>query len=102
MMARTNDRPTVKYQMRNDQVLIKKVRVENVRGLFMPEASMEGVQFVVQEVGPQVKDLQKGDVVFVKGTPGKDVGLLPNDSSLLVCPQENVLLVMQPVLEGEE
>lgn len=85
--------------MRNDQVLIRIVKVEQVRGLFMPEASMEGKQFHVVAAGPDVKDLKEGDAVFVKGTPGKDIGLLPNDNSLMVTTQENVLLVMEPIIE---
>lgn len=100
-MARTNEAVGVRYRMRNDQVLIRLVPVERVRGLFMPEASMQGKQYVVEETGPQVTDLTKGDVVLVTGKPGEDIGLLPNDSNLLVAPEKNVLLVMEPI-PGED
>lgn len=100
-MARTNTKVDVRYRMRNGNVLIKMVKVEQYKGLFMPEASVQGKQFVIEEVGPDVKDLHKGDVVFVKGTPGKDIGTLPSDNNLLVAPQENVLLIMEPT-ESEE
>lgn len=98
-MAQTNKKIGVHYRMRNSNILIRMVRVEKMRGIFMPEASVGGHQFVVEEVGPDVKDLTPGDIVFVKGTPGKDIGTLPNDSSLMVAPQENVLLVMVPEQE---
>lgn len=98
-MARTNEQARARYRMRNDQVLIKMVRVEQVRGIFMPEASIQGQQYVVEAVGPLVKDLVKGDVVFVSGKPGIDVGILPNDSTLLVAREQNVLLVMEPEVE---
>lgn len=100
-MARTNQKVEVNYHMRNDRVLIRLVRVEQVRGLFMPEASIQGQQYVVEAYGPDVKDLKKGDVVFVTGKIGVDIGLLPNDSTLLVCKQDNILLVMEPVVEEE-
>lgn len=100
-MARTNEKVEVRYRMRFDNVLIRVMPVGQVRGLFMPEASIQGVQFVVEEVGPDVKDLHKGDVVLIKGTPGKDCGYLPNDSKLLHCPNENVLLVIEPAKEEE-
>lgn len=98
-MARTNVDVTIRYRVRNDHVLIRVTRVEKVKGLFMPEASIEGHQYVVEEIGPEVKDIKKGDVVFVKGTPGKDIGTLPNDRTLLVASQENILVVMEPQVE---
>lgn len=101
-MARTNQRVEVHYRIRGDNVLIRLVRVEQVHGLFMPEASIQGQQYIVEAFGPEVKDLNKGDVVFIKGKVGVDVGLLPNDSKLLLCKQENVLLVMEPVPAEEE
>lgn len=100
-MARTNEKVSVKYRMTGDNVLIKITRVEMVRGLFMPEASLQGQQFIVKEVGPDVKSVSSGDVVFIKGTPGKDVGLLPNDGTLMVCKEENILVIMEPVVEEE-
>lgn len=98
-MARTNSRPSVKYRARNDNCLVRKVRVEQVHGLFMPEASIHGNQFIIQEIGPDVKDLEPGDVVFVAGQIGVDVGEIPNDPNLLVCSQKNIKVVMKPVTE---
>lgn len=93
------DQVSVKYRMRNDKVLIRIVSVGKVRGMYMPDASMQGKQYVIEAIGPKVEDLKRGDVVLIHGTPGKDCGLLPNDSSLLVASQESVLLVIEPDVE---
>lgn len=98
-MARTNEKTPVRYRMRHDQVLIKKTRVERVHGLFMPEASIQGNQFIVQAVGPDVRDdLKVGDVVLMKGVRGAEYCELPNDNSLLVIADENIMLVVEPEL----
>lgn len=100
-MAHTREKVSVKYRMLGDNVLIRITKVEKVRGLFMPEASLQGTQYIVEEIGPDAKGINKGDVVFVKGKPGVDVGLLPNDSTLLVAKADNILVVMEPVVEEE-
>lgn len=101
-MACSNQHVEVRYRMRHNNVLIKITPVEKVRGLFMPEASMQGVQYIVEEIGPEVKDLKKGDVVLVTGKPGVDIGLLPNDSKMLVAPEDKILLIIEPVIEEKE
>lgn len=95
-MARTNVEVPIRYRMRHDNVLIKVVPVEKVRGLFMPQASVEGKQYRVEEIGPKVKDLKVGDMVLIKGKVGVDVGMMPTDSTLLITSDENVMLVVEP------
>lgn len=100
-MAQTNKKPQVCYRMRGSNVLIRKVRVERLNGLIMPEASIQGMQFVVEVVGPDVKckDLHKGDVVLMKGVRGVEYCELPNDNNLLVIDESGIMLTVEPVEE---
>ncbi len=96
-MARTNEKVEVRYRMRGNNVLIRKVRVEQFRGLLMPEASIHGVQFVVEGVGPDVPtDLHPGDVVLMKGVRGEEYHELPNDNNLLVIDAKCIMLAVEP------
>lgn len=101
MYAEKQIEKKMRYRCRNDMVLIRLVRLEAIRGLIMPEASIQGHQYVIEEVGPNVEGLRKGDVVIPTGKIGIDIGPLPNDSKLYLTRQENVAVVMEPA-EGEE
>lgn len=69
----------------------------------MPEASIQGQQYVVEAVGPDVKDgLKKGDIVLISGKVGGDMGLLPNDSTLMMCSQKSIIVVLEPVSSEDE
>lgn len=94
----------VRYKMRNDNILIRVEQVEKIGHIIMPEASYQGKRFVIEEVGPDVHDLKKGDVVFLKGEgleAGKDYGYLPNSHSLIQGPQRMVVCVLVHVPEEE-
>jgi hypothetical protein len=82
---------------RNDFVIIRMERVEQVRGVVMPEISAEGKRYVVEAVGPKVEDLSVGDAVRCKGQPGVDFAEIPNYPDRIIIREQNVLLVIEPV-----
>lgn len=93
-MARTNQTTTVKYTMRNDMVLIRKQPKGKVRGLHMPAASAEGVDFFVEAFGPEVKNLEIGDQIMLMGSGEEKFYPVPGDTTLLVAQQKLVAYVI--------
>lgn len=82
------------YRPRNDFVLYRVVNRGMHRGVVMPDRAAQGKDHVVVAVGPKVVDLKPGDHVKVIGTPGQDVVPLPDDSSLFLTREQNVVLVV--------
>ena len=88
----------ITYRPRNDQVLVRIVPVEDVRGIKMPQVSIEGKNFRVEAMGPKVEGLSVGDHVLMIGRKGTEYYPLPNCNDLLIIRQEFVALIV----EGEE
>ena len=84
-----------KYRPRNDMVLIRVrfLAIDPATGVALPERSPAAAQFVVEEVGPLVTDLDKGDVVEMLASKVEEFSRLPRDSDLFITPQANVALV---------
>lgn len=84
----------MKFYPRNDLVLIRVNKVEtNEAGIVMPENSIQGKEYVVEELGPKVEGLAIGDKVFMLGQEGTDWMFLPNHHDLLMIKQVNVMVV---------
>jgi len=74
----------VKYQARENYVVIRRQKFDRVRGLAMPDISNVGKQFVVESVGPKVEGLKEGDEVMILGQKGQEYADLPGEPDLLV------------------
>ena len=85
----------MKYRPRNDIVLIHRIDKGQVRGVAMPDMAAEGKELQVEACGPDVEDLQPGDVVLAIGTPGQDLIRLPGEHALFATKQQNVLMVIE-------
>lgn len=91
----------MRYHPRNDWVLVKVGPRRKIRGLEMPEKSIEGKLFTVQAVGPQVQTLKVGDSVLMGGVLNETYYQVPGTPDLIVIKQDLVILVMSPE-NGEE
>lgn len=79
---------------RNDYVVIRRVtRGKTPSGIAVADWSIEGVDHVVQHVGPKVEHLKPGDTVLMIGAKGEDYAFLPNSKGLLIIKEANVVLV---------
>ena len=79
---------------RNDYCLIQIIDLgETPAGIAIPQISIEGKEFRVVAVGPQVEDLEPGDKVLMTGRQGIDYFPLPRSNDLFVIKQEHVVLV---------
>ena len=94
-LSLSEEKSTVTYRPRNDMVLIRMERVEQIGKVLMPEASIQGYRYRIAAIGPKVEGLKVGDVVICTGTVGVDIGALPNDSKLYLTREQNVALVME-------
>lgn len=84
----------MKWLPRNDIVLIRVVKVERLPDqISFPDNSIQGKQFVVEAIGPAVKDLSPGDVVMMLGAPNVHYYEVPNSNDLLVIKQEHIVIV---------
>lgn len=77
---------------RNNCCVIQKRTVDKRGSMYMPQQSIEGMEFVVVAVGPKVKDLVQGDKVLCTGVKGEDYAYLPGSNDLFIIKQENILL----------
>ena len=84
------------YQPRGSFVLIKVVEKGMAGKLALPQQSAAGKELHVVSVGPDVKDLKRGDIVFAIGQKGIDLVFLPSSTSHFVIRESNVVLVIPP------
>ncbi len=84
-----------RYRPRNDLVVVRTFSAGPVKGIHMPDQAEEGRRIQVVEIGPQVEDLEVGDLVLAVGTPGEDLVRIPGESSLYLTKQANVLCVVE-------
>lgn len=81
------------WQPRNDSVLVRIIDLSvTPTGIQLPDASIEGKEFLVEAIGPTVKDLEPGDKVLMLGKQGVEFFPLPNSKNLIVLKQEYVVL----------
>lgn len=87
----------MKYRPRNDLVLVRIqfLATDPATGVALPERSAEAAQFVVEETGPAVTDLKKGDLVEMRTSKVEEFSRLPRATDLFVTGQENVALVYE-------
>lgn len=83
------------YKPRNDFVIIKKQKRDKVRGLHMPEASAEGVDFIIHSMGPAVENLEIGQKVMIAGKYGEEYFPVPGEADLIVIKQELVIYTIE-------
>ena len=81
---------------RNDYVCFKRVqRGQTLKGIIMPDRSLEGIDHVITAVGPKVEGLAVGDKVLMLGKLGEDYGQLPNMKDMYLTRESNVALVLE-------
>lgn len=85
--------PANGFVCRGDSVLVRFINLGMARGMAMPDQAAEGKEVIVISVGPDVKNLEVGDVVFMVGSLEEKVYTLPGSSDLIVSPQQNVRIV---------
>ena len=81
-------------QCRRNQVLVRIVVKEECKGLVMPQSSPEGKEYIVESVGPDVKNLYVGDKVMIGGRTGEEWTTVPGHSDLVFNIDEHVPLVL--------
>lgn len=86
----------MKYRPRGDFVIYQVRDRGLVKGLQMPDSAVEGKERIVVALGPEVKDLELGDMVLTCGQPGMDLTKLPEEVDLYLTRQANVVLVILP------
>lgn len=79
---------------RNDFVLVRIVSIgETESGIQLPDYSIEGKEFVVDAIGPDVENLNVGDKILAIGTIGQDLVYLPRRKDLFLTKQNNIVVV---------
>jgi NADPH:quinone reductase-like Zn-dependent oxidoreductase len=85
----------ITYRVRKGFVLVRIIEVGKVRGIRMPQSSINGKEFYVEGLGEDVTDLKVGDKVLMTGNINTHYHEVPNTGNLIVIKQENVLLVVE-------
>lgn len=85
---------------RNDFVVVKVNTVDKVKGIAVPQNSLQGQEYVVVRVGPKVENLNVGDKVLLTGREGSDWSFIPNFDKLLIIKEGNILLVFKEDANG--
>lgn len=90
---------TTAYRLRprNDFVIVREEKLDEVRGLFMPQVSREGTTYVVESAGSKVTDLKPGDIVRINGERGTHWDYVPNYQNMIIVREECVVIVFEPV-----
>ena len=84
------------YTPRNDWVLIRvNVREQSDGGVSLPQTSVEGKDFIVEGIGPDVESLSPGDRVFICGPTDLKYYDVPREQGLILIKQEHVALTME-------
>lgn len=84
----------VTCQPRNNFVVFRIVKIDTLRGLFMPERSAQGSVKVVEGVGSKVENLKVGDEVEILSMQGS-CAPLPQFPDLYITHEENVAVVIK-------
>lgn len=82
----------VTYAPRNEMVLIRILDVGMIRGVALPQISVQGKRYLVEAVGHKVENLDVGDEVLMIGKEGAEYYPLSNHSDLLVIHQIHCVL----------
>lgn len=91
-----------RFRMRGNKVLIRKEKRGLLGRIHMPEKSAEGVNFFVQEVGPNVaKDLKPGDQVMIMGKADQPFYPVPGEPNLIVVTEDLVAYVIETVSDDD-
>lgn len=84
------------YNPRCDYVLVRLVRADkSVGGVVLPEATTEGHHWYVEDVGPEVENLEAGERVDIMGQIGEDIAPLRGEKDLFLTKQSNVCLIIR-------
>ena len=84
------------YKPRCDYVLVRLARADkSVGGVVLPEVTQEGHRWYVEDVGPEVEDLEAGDRVDIIGQIGQDIAQIRNEKDLFQTKQSNVCLIIR-------
>lgn len=84
-----------KYHARNDVVIVRLVKAEELNGLIMPERSAEGNYWEIVAVGPDCGDLKAGQRV-VGASPGSGLMFpVPGEKGMLAVDQKHVLALVE-------
>jgi len=87
-----------KIRPRNDFVVVRKEKVDRIRGVHLPDVSEEGWRYVVEATGTKdCDDLKPGDVIRVNGQVNVHWAPIPNFPDHIIVRQECVVLVLEPV-----
>ncbi len=71
----------------------EKTEAKTVSGLYLPDGAKEKPTYaVVESVGPEVKDLKKGDKIITREYASTEVKV--NDKEYLIVKEEDVLAVV--------
>ena len=91
---------TYRLRPRNEYVLIRGEKIEQLRGVALPDGSSESTRFVVVAFGPKVEGLKEGDEVRLVQSPRDPaISLRPQFPDLFVVKQESVILVLERLPE---
>ncbi len=80
---------------RNDCVIVRRVVHDEVRGLKMPQSSLEGKDYFVHAVGQKVENLNVGDQVIITGRKDHEWIEVPGEPDLIFNTEEFVPIVLQ-------
>jgi len=84
-----------KIKCRNDRILVQIKTREEFHGLKMPENSVEGKEYYIVAVGPDVKDLNPGDQVMIDSMEAiGEWAYLPGYSDFMFNGQKHAPLVL--------
>ncbi len=85
----------MKYRPRGDFLIISEQVLEKVRGLAVPQTSVEGKTWTVEALGPKVEDSVKvGDKVLIISTLFEHFVPVPSERGLYLTKCSNVALVV--------
>ena len=103
-MARTNLLVEERFRFlpRNTGVLVRITDKGQLRGIAIPEISIEGKEFTVVAIGPKVEGLKVGDKVLMRGVRGAEFFEIPFDKRLIFIEEKDVVLVIEKLAEDEE